>query len=227
MNKRDRDRERRRDGDREGVWAAPVGIPAGRKSGKDRWCLSGRLSSVPGWRSGWTLQGGREETPDWKSEVWKGVREKALLDTWQMRDGETVCGEVYSGTPPTLWNVTQSLWKQFDILFCEGGSLRKSEKMMLSLALWIANYNIKPFVRNLSVEFYFKWMLRMTPLHSTLHIPSFSCLQIQDVWKGDRFWPSSPYYNTLLIIVSRGEKCRASQLKKCSQLAAKFYQRCL
>lgn len=72
-------------------------------------------------------------------------------------------------------------------------------------ALWIANYNIKPFVRNLSIEFYFKWMLRMTPLHSTLRIPSFSCLQIQDVWKGDRFWRSSPYYNTLLIIVSRGE----------------------
>ena len=209
MNKRDRDWERRRDG----VWAAPVGIPAGQKSGKGRWCLSGRLSSVPGWRSGWTLQVSREETPDWKSEVWKGSgrRRSSIRGRWET---ETLCTRF----TVELHQLCEKKKKKKSPSRCENSLISSSAKEEVwenyaLLALWIANYNIKPFVRNLSIEFYFKWMLQMTPLHSTLHIPSFFYLQIQDVWKEDRFWCSSPYNNTLLIIVSRGEKCRASQLK--------------
>ena len=170
MNKRDRDWERRRDGDREGVWAAPVGIPAGQKSGKGRWCLSGRLSSVPGWRSGWTLQVSREETPDWKSEVWKGSgrRHSSICGRWET---EKLCTgkftvelcekKCHPVTVKTVWYPLLQ-WRMFEKVW---------ENNVL-LALWIANYNNKPFVRNLSIEFYFKWMLQMTTLHSTKSLSS-------------------------------------------------------
>ena len=97
----------------------------------------------------------------------EGVREKALLDMWQMRDGETMYREVYSGT----------LWKEMSPSHCENSLISYSamedvwENNVL-LALWIANYNNKPFVRNLSIEFYFKWMLQMTTLHSTKSLSS-------------------------------------------------------